>query len=124
MTKPFNIPRSVFSYVHWVHEDPVRRGLLYLGTENAIYVSFDDGASWQTFQQNLPVTPITDLKVHRGDLAISTMGRAFWVLDNITTLRQPPLPRAGDRPPEHDLGRLVECHFVAGVGKPVWLPQL
>ncbi len=71
-----------------VREDPVREGLLFAGTEFGLFVSLDDGATWQEFQQNLPVTPITDIKVHRGDLAISTMGRSFWVLDNITTLRQ------------------------------------
>ena len=71
-----------------VREDPERPGLLYAGTEFGLFVSRDDGATWQAFQQNLPVTPITDIKVHRGDLAISTMGRSFWVLDNITTLRQ------------------------------------
>lgn len=80
--------------VRVVREDPVRQGLLYAGTEYGLFVSFDDGGTWQSFQQNLPITPVTDLKVHRGDLAISTMGRAFWVLDNITTLRQSPLPEA------------------------------
>ncbi|MCE2612113.1 hypothetical protein LVD13_03950 [Flavobacteriaceae bacterium D16] len=70
-----------------VREDPVLEGLLFAGTEYGMYVSLDDGKSWKSFQQNLPVTPITDLKVHRGDLAISTMGRSFWVLDNIETLR-------------------------------------
>lgn len=78
--------------VRVVREDPVRPGLLYAGTEYGLFVSLDDGESWQSFQQNFPVTPITDIKVHRGDLAISTMGRGFWVLDNITTLRQQPLP--------------------------------
>ena len=78
--------------VRVVREDPVRPGLLYAGTEYGLFVSLDDGESWQSFQQNFPVTPITDLKVHRGDLAISTMGRGFWVLDNITTLRQQPFP--------------------------------
>lgn len=71
-----------------VREDPVRQGLLYAGTEFGMFVSFDDGQNWRVFQQNLPVTPITDIKVHRGDLAISTMGRSFWVLDNVSTLRQ------------------------------------
>lgn len=80
--------------VRVVREDPVRQGLLYAGTEYGLFVSFDDGGTWRSFQQNLPITPVTDLKVHRGDLAISTMGRAFWVLDNITTLRQLPLPEA------------------------------
>ena len=72
-----------------LREDPVRSGLLYAGTEFGLFISFDDGNSWQTFQQNLPVTPITDIKIFRGDLIVSTMGRSFWILDNITTLRQP-----------------------------------
>jgi photosystem II stability/assembly factor-like uncharacterized protein len=71
-----------------VREDPDREGLLYAGTEFGMFVSFDDGASWQSFQMNLPATPITDLKVVNGDLAISTMGRSFWVMDNLTPLHQ------------------------------------
>lgn len=71
-----------------LREDPVREGLLYAGTEFGMFVSFNDGKTWIKFQQNLPVTPITDLKIFRGDLVISTMGRGFWILDNITSLRQ------------------------------------
>ncbi|MCK5923612.1 MAG: hypothetical protein KAG66_21950, partial [Methylococcales bacterium] len=71
-----------------LREDPEREGLLYAGTEYGVFVSFNDGVTWQKFQQNLPVTPITDLKIFRGDLIISTMGRGFWILDNITALRQ------------------------------------
>ena len=71
-----------------VREDPDKEGVLYAGTEYGIFVSLDDGDTWHDFQQNLPVTPVTDIKVVRGDLAISTMGRSFWVLDNITTLQQ------------------------------------
>ena len=71
-----------------VREDPVRAGLLYAGTDSGMFVSMDDGETWHAFQQNLAVTPVTDIKVIRGDLAISTMGRSFWVLDNISTLRQ------------------------------------
>lgn len=70
-----------------LREDPVREGLLYAGTEFGMFISFDDGKSWKSFQQNLPVTPITDIKIFRGDLILSTMGRAFWILDNITALR-------------------------------------
>jgi hypothetical protein len=80
---PSNFPTRV------IREDPQREGLLFAGTEYGIFVSSNDGKSWHAFQQNFPVTPITDIKIHRGDLAISTMGRGFWVLDNITTLRQP-----------------------------------
>jgi photosystem II stability/assembly factor-like uncharacterized protein len=79
-----------------VREDPVREGLLFAGTEFGIFVSLDDGETWHEFQQNLGVTPVTDIKVVRGDLAISTMGRSFWVLDNVTTLRQPEFDTAGD----------------------------
>ncbi|MEM9326942.1 MAG: hypothetical protein AAGA85_14845, partial [Bacteroidota bacterium] len=74
--------------VRVVREDPVKEGLLYAGTEYGVFVSFDDGGSWMALQNNLPVTPVTDLKVTRGDLVMSTMGRGFWALDNITTLRQ------------------------------------
>ncbi len=69
-----------------VREDPDREGLLYAGTEFGLFVSFDDGARWQPFQQNLPVTPVTDIKIHRQDLVLSTMGRSFWILDNVTPL--------------------------------------
>ncbi|HEX7118782.1 MAG TPA: hypothetical protein VF212_08345 [Longimicrobiales bacterium] len=71
-----------------VREDPDREGLLYAGTEFGIFISFDDGASWQPFQQNLPVTPVTDIEVYRKDLVVSTMGRGFWILDNVTPLHQ------------------------------------
>jgi photosystem II stability/assembly factor-like uncharacterized protein len=70
-----------------VREDPVRRGLLYAGTETGLYVSLDDGASWQTFQRNLPAVPITDLTIKNGDLVVATQGRAFWILDDLTALR-------------------------------------
>ncbi len=71
-----------------VREDPDREGLLYAGTEFGMFVSFDDGANWRPFQQNLPLTPITDIKVNREDLVVSTMGRSFWILDDLTTLHQ------------------------------------
>jgi photosystem II stability/assembly factor-like uncharacterized protein len=79
------IPDRDFTRV--VREDPVRRGLLYAGTEFGLFVSFDDGGSWQRFQRNLPVTPITDLAVKGGDLIVATQGRSFWVLDDLTPLR-------------------------------------
>ena len=69
-----------------IREDPERKGLLYAGTEFGLFISFDDGKTWEKFQQGLPVTPITDLKVHREDLVLSTMGRGFWILDNVTAL--------------------------------------
>ncbi len=71
-----------------VREDTEVPGLLYAGTEFGFFVSFDNGASWQPLQQNLPATPVTDLRVHRGDLAISTMGRGFWIMDDVSPLRQ------------------------------------
>lgn len=74
--------------VRTVREDPVRPGLLYAGTEYGMYISFDDGQNWQSFQQNLPLTPITDIKIHQGDLILSTMGRGFWIMDKISALQQ------------------------------------
>lgn len=71
-----------------IREDPDREGLLYAGTEFGLFISFDDGENWQAFQQNLPVTPITDIKVHRKDLVLSTMGRGFWIMDNLSPLHQ------------------------------------
>ncbi len=74
--------------VNVVREDPVRRGLLYAGTEHAVYVSFDDGTHWQSLRLGMPVTSIRDLIVHGNDLVIATHGRSFWVLDDIAPLRQ------------------------------------
>ena len=74
--------------VRVVREDPDREGLLYAGTEFGLFVSFDDGAQWQPLQQNLPVTPITDLRVQHQDLILSTQGRSFWILDDITPLHE------------------------------------
>ncbi|MFQ5742372.1 MAG: WD40/YVTN/BNR-like repeat-containing protein [Acidobacteriota bacterium] len=84
------IPRSVLSYTHVVREDPVRRGLLYAGTGNAIYVSFDDGAHWLPLQSNLPHAPVHWLTIqeHFNDLVVGTYGRGFWIMDDITPLRQ------------------------------------
>lgn len=74
--------------VRVVRADPVRRGLLYAGTETGAYVSFDDGQKWQSLQANLPVVPVTDLQIRNGDLVASTEGRAFWIMDDITPLQQ------------------------------------
>jgi photosystem II stability/assembly factor-like uncharacterized protein len=71
-----------------VREDPVRKDLLYLGTETGFYLSYDGGQKWTKLQLNLPNTPITDLKVHRNDLVASTAGRAFWILDDLSPLQQ------------------------------------
>lgn len=83
------IPKSPLSYVHVVTEDPVRRGLLYAGTENAIYVSFNDGESWEPLQSNLPHAPVYWITVQEPyhDLVIATYGRGFWILDDISPLR-------------------------------------
>jgi photosystem II stability/assembly factor-like uncharacterized protein len=76
------------AYVRAVREDPKRRGLLYAGTELGVYVSFDEGGHWQPLQLNLPTSPIHDLVVKDDDLVVATHGRAFWVLDDLTPLRQ------------------------------------
>lgn len=73
--------------VRVVREDPEREGTLYAGTEFGLWVSFDDGAHWQSLQQNVPVTPVTDIKIFRDNLILSTMGRGFWILDDLNTLR-------------------------------------
>ena len=84
------IPHSMFSYAHCVREDPHRRGLLYVGTENGLYVSFNDGANWQPLQNNLPHAPVYWIAVqeHFHDLVIATYGRGFWILDDLTPLEQ------------------------------------
>lgn len=76
------------AYVHAVREDPVRRGLLFAGTETGVCVSFDNGAHWQSLQLNLPTTAVRDLAIDQNDLIAATHGRAFWVLDDISPLRQ------------------------------------
>jgi photosystem II stability/assembly factor-like uncharacterized protein len=76
------------SFLRAVREDPQTRGLLFAGTELGVYVSFDDGDRWQSLQLNLPTASVHDLAIHGDDLAVATHGRAFWILDNITPLRQ------------------------------------
>ncbi len=85
-----SIPKSELSYAHCIREDPVRKGLLYLGTENALYVSFDDGVDWLPLQLNLPHAPVHWLVVqeHFNDLVVATYGRGFWILDDITPLQE------------------------------------
>lgn len=82
------IPDHAFTRV--IREDPIRKGLLYAGTETGMYVSFDDGENWRSLQLNLPVVPITDLVIHKRDrdLVAATQGRAFWILDDLTVLHQ------------------------------------
>lgn len=74
--------------VDTVREDPVRKGLLFAGTENAVWVSFDDGDHWQSLQLNLPHTSMRDLWIHEDDLIVATHGRGFWILDDIAPLRE------------------------------------
>jgi len=84
------IPASTHSYVHVVREDPARAGLLYAGTENALYVSFDSGDSWRPLQANLPPAPVHWLEVQPefNDLVVATYGRGFWIMDDITPLQR------------------------------------
>jgi photosystem II stability/assembly factor-like uncharacterized protein len=80
------IPENDFTRA--IREDPDRRGLLYAGSETGVYVSFDDGAYWQTLRLNLPVVPVHDLTLREGDLVAATHGRSFWILDNVALLHQ------------------------------------
>lgn len=80
------IPTGAFTRV--VREDPLRKDLLYAGTEKGLYLSWNGGKTWKPFQLNLPKTPITDIKIHDGDLIVATSGRAFWILDDLSMLSQ------------------------------------
>jgi len=80
------IPATEFTRV--LREDPERAGLLYAGTERGVWVSFDDGANWQSLRRNLPIVPVHDLAVKEGDLIAATHGRSFWILDDLSALRQ------------------------------------
>lgn len=84
------IPSSPLSYVHCVREDPVRKGMLYAGTENALYISFNDGKRWLPLQNNLPPAPVHWLVIqeHFNDLVVGTYGRGFYILDDVTPLQQ------------------------------------
>ena len=77
-----------FSFVKVVREDPKRQGLLYAGTETGPFVSFDNGDHWGTLQQNMPTVSVRDMVVHDDDLVAATYGRAFWILDDLSPLRQ------------------------------------
>ena len=83
------------SYVNAVREDPERKGLLYAGTETGVFVSFNDGDDWQPLQLNLPNCSVRDLVIHADDLVIATHGRSFWILDDLTPLRQASATIAG-----------------------------
>src|SRR5271165_6400210 len=86
--QPITTGIGATSFVNAIREDTQQQGLLFAGTELGVYVSFDDGDHWQPLQLNLPVTSVRDLTIHGDDLVIATHGRAFWILDNITPLRQ------------------------------------
>jgi len=118
-----------------VREDPDREGLLYAGTEFGMYISFDNGADWQSFQLNLPNVPITDIKVHRKDLVVSTQGRAFWILDNVSALHQITAqtsasdvqlykPRDGYRTTVSALGPMIEYYVPSAPSGPVTIEIL
>ena len=118
-----------------VREDPDREGLLYAGTEFGMFISFDNGAHWQSFQLNLPNVPITDIKVHHKDLVVTTQGRAFWILDNVSSLHQitPQMtssevrlfrPRDGYRTQVSALGPMIEYYLPTAVSGPVTIDIL
>lgn len=85
-----DLPQDVFAYAHCVREDPVVPGLLYLGTENALYVSFDDGGTWRRLGTGLPPAPVhwMEIQPHFNDLVVATYGRGFWILDDLTPVQQ------------------------------------
>jgi len=87
-TKLVNGFKDEHTFVRVVREDPVRKGLLYAGTETGLYVSLNDGRDWQQFQLNLPVVPINDLVIQDNDLVAATAGRSFWILDDLGALQQ------------------------------------
>ena len=95
-----DLPQSVFGYAHCVREDPKRAGMLYLGTENALWVSFDDGGHWRELGAGLPPAPVHWLEIqpHFDDLVVATYGRGFWILDDVTALRSFSEAQAADRP--------------------------
>ncbi|MBU2526584.1 MAG: glycosyl hydrolase [Bacteroidetes bacterium] len=80
------IPKEHFTRV--VREDPKQKGLLYAGTENGMYISYDDGANWESFQRNLPIVPITDLLVRDNNLIVATQGRSIWMIDDLSVVHQ------------------------------------
>ncbi|MCA1592526.1 MAG: glycosyl hydrolase [Acidobacteria bacterium] len=112
------IPEGAFTRV--IREDPDRRGLLYAGTETGMYVSYDDGEHWQSFQLNMPAVPVTDLVVQRRDrdLVVATQGRGFWVLDDLPALQQmTDAIRAGQA--ESQLLKPEDAYRFQGFGAPV-----
>ena len=105
-------------YCRVLREDPMREGLLYLGTEFGLYVSFDAGASWQRFQLNLPISPIYDLKIKGTDLVVATHGRSFWILDDLTAVHQiDPHPKSL---PHEEGGTSFSPSLLVGEGDGGW----
>jgi photosystem II stability/assembly factor-like uncharacterized protein len=96
--RPFVDGFAKDAFLNCLREDPKRRGLLYAGTESGVFVSFNDGSHWQPLQLNLPVSSIRDLDVHEEDLVVATHGRSFWILDDISPLRQVADARAASGP--------------------------
>ena len=92
------VPKSVNSSAHAIVEDPVRKGMLFLGTDNFIYVTWDDGAHWTLLRNNMPPAPIYWLTIQKryNDLVVATYGRGFWILDDITALRDYDLAQQSD----------------------------
>jgi photosystem II stability/assembly factor-like uncharacterized protein len=112
-----------YTFVRVVREDPKRRGLLYAGTETGMYVSFNDGADWRSLQLNLPTAPIHDLVIKNDDLVLATHGRAFWILDDLSPLRQ-----FGDDVTKQDAhlytpSTALRLHYATQPAKPVLAGQ-
>ncbi len=99
------------AYVRSVREDPKVKGLLYAGTETGVYFSIDDGAHWQSLQLNLPTTPIHDLAVKDNDLVAATHGRSFWILDDVSPLRQASSAIAADDFHLYQPATAIRLHF-------------
>ncbi len=99
------------SYVRSVREDPKVKGLLYAGTETGVYFSADDGAHWQSLQLNLPTTPIHDLAVKDNDLVAATHGRSFWILDDVSPLRQMNAANSADDFHLYQPAAAIRLHF-------------
>ena len=99
------------AYTRCIREDDVKRDLLYAGTETGFYISYNGGQTWKKQQLNLPVTPITDLMIHKGNLIASTMGRAFWILDDLSLFRQ---FNSGDTTKRFDLFKPTDAYRVSG----------
>ena len=108
-----------------LREDPSSAGLLYLGTEFGLYISFDAGASWQRFQLNMPISPIYDLKIKGDDLVVATHGRSFWILDDVSVLHQLVSSESGD-PMARPYGDLEgeAAHLLKPATTERWLPKM